>query len=1045
MRKRTTALFLALLLLLSGCGGGGTAADAETMTGGASTETAGTAGTGKTGGTAANADTGTADSADSGGTEPLWDIGQTVHGFTLQSAADCGVPGWTLYAFTHDFSGAELAWIQCRDRELTFSAAFRTALEDETGANHVLEHAVLSSSEKYPSSDLGFDIFNKSYNSNANAYTYPMATLYPVSSRSGEQLRKLADAYMSCLAAPAVRTEENIFLREGLRYELDSPEGELSMAGTVFSEDSAYLTDVGDNACAHILDALYPGETASHMVSQSNLNYRDLTWEKALDAYEKYYRFDNCLLFLYGDLDCGAFLEMLDREYLSKAPRRGTELSLWEDGPTEPGHVRVTEDVPMFRGGGDAGAYVSYAVSLAGASLEDLLGWEILADVLNSSTSVLGDLLWERNPAGTMNVFVDRTVPKPYLCFQMSGADPSEMDEIQKLAEDVLRDLSRHGLRRELLEAAAESDEIDTLLLPDTADVGDSAAETVCLTWASFGRLDYFQTYNAVLADLSGRNGEKRIKELAKAALQSDRTALVASVPREGLAERYQAELAAYLTERKAAMSPSEREELAARTTAFRQWNETKVSNTDFLIDPADLPVWTAPAFTASVQDGISLWEGTADTEGIGSWRLDFDLSRLDREEIMDLLLYMDLVLLLDTAAYSGEELDVLYARYLHGFGYQLTYPGAAAGENHRPMLDIAWKGRVSDFPEGLSFLLHVLRETDLGDGEDMAWYLWQSAEDHNPAYWDGAGFAQEAALSGAGGQSDTYRFRLDADGSALYDRVTDLLDRLDRDRNAAVETAARFEAVREKAFTRRNVLFFSVTGPGEGVGDEAVRQLSGLPDGNTVPGGTSVPGGNSGMDGSAYTLPAPPPQRTAVCVEDAMQNTAIAWELPENGAYIPFVYALSDKYLLPRLRFQMGAYSAEGWCDLSAGAAMAYSASDPNAAATAAALYGLGTALDTLDIPPEEWDGYVLYACADLTRSYGALEDVMQAMRGSMTGDSRTADLINGARGAALSDRAGAAAWLQEAVGNGTLCTVGNEAVLRADADAYDAVLSYR
>ena len=139
---------------------------------------------------------------------------------------------------------------------------------DETDTNHIFEHAIISSSEKYPGTTLFFDLLGKSYNTFVNAFTYPCFTTYPVASENEEQFIRMVDVYMSCMAAPGILTDENLFKREALRYELDSPEGEIRRTGTVFAEDNAYLTDLGSEAANNVLDALFPGQYAANAIGR---------------------------------------------------------------------------------------------------------------------------------------------------------------------------------------------------------------------------------------------------------------------------------------------------------------------------------------------------------------------------------------------------------------------------------------------------------------------------------------------------------------------------------------------------------------------------------------------------------------------------------------------------------------------------------------------------------------------------------------------------------------------------------------------------------
>ena len=93
--------------------------------------------------------------------------------------------------FLHEESGLNLYYIQTDDKELSFQISFRVPYEDESDAPHVFEHSILSGSKKYNSSNLFFDLNNKTFNTYVNAYTTNGTTSYPVSSMSEEQLLKI--------------------------------------------------------------------------------------------------------------------------------------------------------------------------------------------------------------------------------------------------------------------------------------------------------------------------------------------------------------------------------------------------------------------------------------------------------------------------------------------------------------------------------------------------------------------------------------------------------------------------------------------------------------------------------------------------------------------------------------------------------------------------------------------------------------------------------------------------------------------------------------
>lgn len=147
---------------------------------------------------------------------PSLQPGDALHGFTVQEVYDSHLLSSMIYTFTHNVSGATLVYVKNDDPEVAFSIGYHTPYVDETDTNHVFEHAIISGSEKYPSKNLFFDLINRAYQTYVNAHTMMTVTWYPVSSTSEEQLYRMADAYMSCMVAPAILKDENIFKREAV-------------------------------------------------------------------------------------------------------------------------------------------------------------------------------------------------------------------------------------------------------------------------------------------------------------------------------------------------------------------------------------------------------------------------------------------------------------------------------------------------------------------------------------------------------------------------------------------------------------------------------------------------------------------------------------------------------------------------------------------------------------------------------------------------------------------------------------------------------------
>ena len=852
-----------------------------------------------------------------------------MHGFTVTEAYESRTLSSTIYTFRHDVSGATLVYVKNDDPELAFSIGYHTPNVDETDTNHVFEHSILSGSEKYPAKNLYFDLDSRAYQTYVNAHTVLTVTWYDVASLSEEQLYRMADAYMSGMVAPAILEDENIFKREAVRFELDDPEGDIAINGTVFTEDGGFLTDKTEVRDNNLLDALYPGETASNMIGRAHWHYDDLTYEHTVETYERCYHFDNSMIFLYGDLDLDRFLDFLDGEYLSKYPAQGTDLSAWADGPAAPGFVDVRLPIPAYEGDTvENDSVIEYAVDLDGATDVQLQQYRLFASLMNQLGSPLYNLRMERGIENDVSVRVEKDCAKPFLVFSMDYADPSQKDDLKSLAD--------------------------------------------------------------------------------------------------------------YLVEMKANMTDEEIAAMVDKTAAFNAWNADERPNNDFLISPADLPDPTQPEWTKADVDGVTVYRGETGLSGVGKYAVYFDLSGMSREELEYLMLAGNYRLQMDTTEHSAEAFYRLFGEYVSGGGCSLLYPNAEAGENHRPMLYITWASLTEDFDTSLDLILEMYTMTDFSDLDTLAYLTNVSADYWDRSRQDPNNTAWYYAHSGAGLFADTYRFEMDAEGQDCYYLMADAVRRLREEEGFAEELAARLENAVNKAFTRENLIFMSVADDAENdaIIAHAVERLNALPE---------KEGANA-----EYTLP-DAPKNLAICVESSMNESYLVADYLDDagfeGRYLPFWYALSDLYTVPTFRFKLGVYTAANYCEGDGGCLTTALASDPNVRASVEALAQMPRALDDMTLTEESLNGYILNAYSDATYPRGVLDEVMNAMMLDVYGADaeRILAIKRGIRDAKLSDQAEAAGHIAAALEDASYCMAGNEGLIRADADCFDEVISWR
>ena len=965
--------------------------------------------------------------------------GDVLDGFTVLEVYDSTILNSTIYTFNHNVSGAKLVYVKNDDPEVAFDIAYKTPYVDETDTNHVFEHAIIAGSEKYPSKNIFFDMENKSFSTYVNANTFQTITQYPLASTSEDQLMKMMDVYMSCMVAPLILKDDRYFKREAIRFELDDPEGDIGINGTVFAEDRGYLTNISYAYQSALRTAMHPGEIAANTIGQAHHHYQDLTYEHLLQTYERCYHFDNSMIFLYGDLDLDRFLSFLDREYLSKYPAEGTDLSPWIDGPSPEGFVDVTRPFPAYEGDAvENASVIAYAIDLDGVSNVELAQYDLLSDLLLMTGSPLYNARLERGIENPVMAYINRDDAKPYFYFFMQYANPDQKDELKALAEDALTRVARDGVDPEMVALLLKSSERSGKLVRNGYNVGVNIAARFAQQWARTGDLNYYRPFEQALKSLTADGQQQLIRGMALSLLTPRRSALVASVPQPGMAEEYDQTLAQYLADMKASMSPQDLEAMAAETAAFNEWNAHEEYNNDFLISPKDLPEPTNPAFTKETVDGVTVYRGATSLDGVGQYAVYFDLSGMSREELEYLMLASDYIGRMATDAHSPEELNLLIGEYLGSMSTSVLYPTAAAGENHRPMYGLHWISLTGDFEKSLDLLLEMFTRTNFHD-TDMLDYLTSTyAEARDMSRMDAFNICNMVAHANAGLRADTNKFTLDINGQDAYYLMAEASKRVGTEAGFADALADRYENAVRKAFTRDNLILMVAAPENEldGIAEKAVAALNALPE-------------RTG-EVAEYALPEIP-KTLGIGVEASMNYHFLVGDYMADegfvGRYLPFVFALNDLYTVPTFRFTFGAYSAGSTSQLDQECLTHYSYSDPNVKKSIDALRAIPEAVKNMTLTEESLDGYILNAYSSVMFPIGNLNEMISAMGNDLMGMDidRAMAIKSDIRNATLDIQAEAAEHISKVAEASALCTTGNEALIRADADCFDEVISYR
>lgn len=573
----------------------------------------------------------------------------------------------TGFLIRHKRTGMDVFLLRCPDRELFCGYLFRTPSSSSDGAAHILEHTVLSGSRKFPLRDPFNAVCKGSAASFINAMTFSGSTFYPFASVVEKDFSNIFKVYTDAVFDPLLRKES--FLLEGVRQE-----GE-AFDGVVFNEMKGAYSDIGSILSFLCRSALFKGTELEFESGGLALEIPGLTYERYLEAYRRWYHPSNCLLFLYGNLDAGRYLEYLDENYLRhRAPA--------EPQPPYPAAIPLSAPFALEVPGPDsekAQVVVSWATGSEADPLE-LETLSVLVDILLGdpgsplhraiTESPLGDDLNEESGMEGGMGLMPFTVG-------FSGARREDARKIEAFILDTLGGICAKGLDPRLVEASLKGEEFD---------LRESARKEI--------PLGFLAAQRAMRGRLSGRSifdsvETSRPLELLRARLREDprffehwieknlignpRRLLLTVYPDPDYEARLQKALSSKLR-------PQTPAETAALRSALERFQKAPEPEFPLSLGREDLGGALPPLFCArTVAAGREVLAQSFPSNGICYYALGFDASDLSEDEMLLLPLLLRLVWMTDVGEMDYTEAGVRL-RELTGGAYAEPLSSMARG-----------------------------------------------------------------------------------------------------------------------------------------------------------------------------------------------------------------------------------------------------------------------------------------------------------------------------------------------------------------------------
>lgn len=253
--------------------------------------------------------------------------------------------------YLHPASGARILDVQSEDNENLLSVLFRTPPTDDTGLPHILEHAVLGGSRKYPVKDPFFHMLKMSLATFLNAMTGPDYTIYPCASNVAADFFNLADVYLDAVFHPLL--DPTHFGQEGYHLAFDPPDaenGRLIVKGIVFNEMRGAYSSANERMQRAIERGLFPNAIYRFDAGGDPDRILDLQYEDFVGFHRRHYHPSNALIVHYGNIPPESWMPFLNTRLSGFPPAKAAPAPAPQPLWTEP--RSITDRYPI--GEGDA-------------------------------------------------------------------------------------------------------------------------------------------------------------------------------------------------------------------------------------------------------------------------------------------------------------------------------------------------------------------------------------------------------------------------------------------------------------------------------------------------------------------------------------------------------------------------------------------------------------------------------------------------------------------------------------------------------------------
>lgn len=630
----------------------------------------------------------------------------------------------TARLFEHDKSGIKLIHILNNENNKVFSITFKTPPSDNTGAAHIVEHAVCCSSKKYPLKDTFIEIQKGSLCTALNACTYQDMTMYYCASKNEKDLLHLIEVYMDLVFNPLIGSEPNLFRQEGWHYELMHKKESVAYNGVVYNEMLGEYDDSSTVLEYIIHKALFPDTVYRYDSGGIPEEIVTLSYDTFLDFYAKYYHPSNACICLYGNADITSQLELLDKEYLKYFDKKRVEADVpLQQALSAPATIcekySVAEEI-------DISQKAVLALSFVIGTSEDVklrLAFEILEHMLlkSSSSPFVENLIVDRHLGKCIDEGgYDACRRQPVFSIVLRDTSISQKTNFEQGAFQILEQLATHGIDQKLLTASISAIEFGLKEADYSYEPrGVICSELIQNSYLYGGNPFVYLRYEEHLEQIKQEADKGYFEALIKKYfLQNTHRVLAVLEPSKTLEEEKQVMRTQALKNYKKSLN---REQIEKLITINHELD--RMQNSPSLKEALDnLPMLTLDDLDKTAEtnifkekelEGIKVLFNPDAAKDIVHIHLLFDTTCISEENIPYIGVLASLITYLETKSYTHLEIDQVINTHLGGIGCAINaYADIEDGARYKPLFKITAKLLLREMPQYVSIMEEILNST---------------------------------------------------------------------------------------------------------------------------------------------------------------------------------------------------------------------------------------------------------------------------------------------------------------------------------------------